>query len=110
MQLPNRANAYISPKKLREYLLSDTHPVGRFKSKVFTSVGFTEHNINGLIEGLLAIAHTNEVREVSQGTYGKKYILDGALLAPRGTLLQVRTVWMIDAGETNPRFVTAYPL
>jgi hypothetical protein len=36
MQLPNRANAYISPEKRREYRLSDTHPVGRFKAKVFT--------------------------------------------------------------------------
>jgi len=88
MQLPNRANAYISPKKLREYLLSDTHPVGRFKSKVFTSAGFTEHNINSLREGLLAIAYTNGVREESQ----------------------VRTVWIIDRGEDTPRFVTAYPL
>lgn len=110
MQLPNRANAYISPKKLREYLLSDTHPVGRFKSKVFTAVGFTEHNINSLREGLLAIAYTNEVREESQGTYGRKYVLDGALLASRGTFLQVRTVWIIDRGEDTPRFVTAYPL
>lgn len=110
MQLPNRANAYISPKKLREYLLSDTHPVGRFKSKVFTAVGFTEHNINSLREGLLAIAYTNEVREESQGTYGRKYVLDGALPASRGTFLQVRTVWIIDRGEDTPRFVTAYPL
>jgi len=110
MQLPNRANAYISPKKLREYLLSKTHPVGMFKAKVFTAVGFTEQHINSLSEGLLAIAHTNEVREVSQGTYGEKYVLDGALLAPYGTLLQVRTVWVIDAGEDAPRFVTAYPL
>jgi hypothetical protein len=110
MQLPNRANAYISLKKLQEYLLSDTHPVGRFKSKVFTSVGFTEHNINSLREGLLAIAYKNEVRERIQGSYGEKYVLDGALPAPCGTLLQVRTVWMIDAGEDTPRFVTAYPL
>lgn len=110
MQLPNRAKAYISPKKLREYLLSDTHPVGRFKSKVFTAVGFTEHQINSLREGLLAIAGANEVREEIQGAYGRKYVLDGALPAPRGTLLQLRTVWMIDAGEDAPRFVTAYPL
>lgn len=87
MQLPNRANAYISPKKLCEYLLSETHPVGMFKAKVFTAVGFTEDNINSLREGLLAIVNTNEVREESQGTYGRKYVLeDGALPAPCGTL------------------------
>jgi len=55
MQLPNRANAYISSKKLREYLLSDTHPAGRFKAKVFTCVGFTERHIDRLREGLLAL-------------------------------------------------------
>jgi hypothetical protein len=110
MQLPNRANAYISHMKLREYLLSGTPPVGRFKAKVFTSVGFTEHHIDRLREGLLAIAYTNEVRERIQGAYGEKYVLDGALPAPRGTLLQVRTVWFIDTGEVAPRFVAAYPL
>lgn len=110
MQLPNRANAYISPKKLREYLLSDTHPVGRFKAKVFTSVGFTDDYINSLREGLLAIAYMNEVRQEHQENYGRKYVLDGALPTPCGTLLQVRTVWMIDEGEDAPRFVTAYPL
>jgi hypothetical protein len=72
MQLPNRANANISPKKLREYLLSKTHPVGMFKAKVFTAVGFTEQHINSLSEGLLAIAHTNEVREVSKGPMAKR--------------------------------------
>ena len=110
MQLPNRANTYVSPKKLREYLLSDSHPVGRFKAKVFTSLGFTEQHLNDLREGLLAIAYMNEVREERQGSYGRKYVLDGALPTPRGTLLQIRTVWMIDAGEDAPRFVTAYPL
>ncbi len=26
MKLPNRENAYISPEKLTDYLLSETHP------------------------------------------------------------------------------------
>lgn len=72
MQLPNREHAYGSPKKLREYLLSDSHPVGRFKAKVFTSLGFTEQHLNDLQEDLLAIAYMSEVREERQGSYGRK--------------------------------------
>ena len=50
-----------------------------FKAKVFTAVGFTEDNINSLREGLLAIVNTKEVREESQGTYGRKYVLEWSI-------------------------------
>jgi hypothetical protein len=109
MRLPNRKQAYISPKKLREYLLSENHPVGRFKAKVFTAAGFREHNIDSLREGLLAIAYTNEVKEEIQVAHGRKYVLDGTLPSPAGSILHLRTIWMIDIGEDAPRLVTAYP-
>jgi hypothetical protein len=42
--LPNADNAIIEPSKIRDYLLSATHPVGRFESVVFNSLGYTADN------------------------------------------------------------------
>ena len=35
MRLPNAELAIIDPKKIRDYLLSSVHPVGRFKAHFF---------------------------------------------------------------------------
>lgn len=37
MALPNAELACIEPEKIRDYLLSPTHPIGRFKAMVFTT-------------------------------------------------------------------------
>lgn len=44
MRLPNGARAEIDERKLTDYLLSMTHPIGRFKAKFFQSVGFEASN------------------------------------------------------------------
>ena len=40
MLLPNADRAEIDPAKLRDYLLSFTHPVGRFKARFFNALGY----------------------------------------------------------------------
>jgi hypothetical protein len=42
--------------------------------------------------------------------YGVNYVVDGSLATPIGITVNVRTVWIIEAGEEEPRFVTAHPL
>jgi len=109
MKLPNRESAYIPPPKLISYLLSETHPVGRSKAKFWRAVGFDETNVAMLERGLIAIAHSEEVKEIVSSPYGVKYVIEGTLQTPAGNLIQVRTVWIIDTGQDHPRFVTAYP-
>ncbi len=46
MKLPHRENAYVPAAKLFDYLLSETHPVGRLKSRFFRSAGFHEGNLD----------------------------------------------------------------
>jgi len=64
MKLPNRENAYIPPHKLNEYLLSRTHFVGRWKARFFRALGFDESNVHVLEQHLVAIAHSEDVRDV----------------------------------------------
>jgi hypothetical protein len=44
VRLPNRHQAIIERVKLEGYLLSEVHPVGRFKARFFASLGFTAHD------------------------------------------------------------------
>lgn len=109
MQLPGGDRAVVPLAKLTAYLLSDTHPVGRSKAHVFRSVGFTSTTADRLELGLLLLARTEEVVAQVISPHGTKYVVDGTLATPRGDLLHLRTVWIIEPGHAAPRFVTAYP-
>ena len=109
MKLPNREKVYISPEKLTNYLLSETHPVGKSKAKFLRSVGFNESNVDVLEQSLILIAQSNEVAETTETSHGTKFVIDGEIKTPTGVVVQLRTIWIIDAGEDIPRFVTAYP-
>ncbi len=58
---------------------------------------------------LLAIAKTEPVQEIKHSPYGIKYVIERTLNTPKGTSAIVETVWIIERGEQQPRFVTAYP-
>jgi len=62
-----------------------------------------------LEHGLLTLAHSAPVQDVVPLPHGVKYIIEGLLEAPSGASPRIRTVWILETGETNPRFVTAYP-
>jgi hypothetical protein len=110
LRLPNWENAYIQPQKLTGYLLSETHEVGRSKARLLRAFGFNDSNVDMLEEELLKIVHTQDVIEVLTTSHGTKYVIDGEIKTPLERTLKLRTVWIIDTGETEPRFVTARPL
>ena len=89
------------------YLLSESHPVGRGKALLLINLGYDSNNVETLQQNLVAVAHEQEVAQVIPTQYGTKYVIDEVLQTPSGTALNVRTVWIIDAGEGRPRFVTA---
>ncbi len=109
MKLPNRDFAYVPQAKIKDYLLSETHVVGRSKAKFFRMFGFDETNIDALEQGLIKIAQTQDVKDELPSPHGKKYIIDGTLSTPLGKSVKVETVWIIDIGQEKPRFITAYP-
>jgi hypothetical protein len=109
MILPYCAQATVPPAKLIGYLLSASHPVGRTKAAFFRAHGFTEADAALLAERLLVLACTAQVAATVATPFGLKYIIDGSLLTPAGNPLQLRTIWIMEAGQFTPRFVTAYP-
>ena len=89
MHLPERNNAYIPPPKLSEYLLSETHAVGKSKAKFFRSLGFNETNTELLEHQLLTIAQIEPTTEVMSSSYGTKYVIDGMIETPDNIAVQV---------------------
>lgn len=110
MILPNAARAYVPEEKLLNYLLSSTHPRGKSKADFFIRYGFTAANWMELAAALVRLAMENEVAQTGTSRYGTRYVIDGVLRAPNGSVLNVRSVWFITNGEDAPRFTTAHPL
>jgi hypothetical protein len=109
MKLPNKEKAVIAESKLKRYLLSEAHSVGKSKAKFFIEVGFDQDTFEILEHGLLVIAQSEDVTEVVPSPHGVKYVIDGTLETPNRRRVDVRTIWIIDRGRDRPRFVTAYP-
>lgn len=87
---------------------SDSHPVGRFKARVFASLGFEASNAEAFIGELRRIASTGDVSELLATSFGEKYTVPGDLQGPIGTAA-VLTVWLLERGQERVRLVTVRP-
>ena len=67
MKLPNGDRAVVNEGKLRDYLLSRSHPVGRFKADFFFRLGFQAEAWEALAERL---ARYGEAEEATATEYG----------------------------------------
>jgi hypothetical protein len=107
--LPNGEHAVVDAAKVRDYLLSSAHPVGRFKAAVFLALGYTAESWPQLQSDLLALGQFGEARPGQTSLYGQKYEVSGILSGPNGRQAVFTTVWLVRPGESNPRFITAFP-
>ncbi len=107
--IPGAESAYVDRSKVADYLLSMTHPDGRSKAEFLSRFGFTVEICDVLIAALLEIARRDDIVEIVESNFGKRYVVDGWLQLPDGTRPMIRTVWIIETGQLAPRFVTAYP-
>lgn len=108
MILPNVDKAVIEPEKLQHYLLSSSHPIGRFKAEFFKSIGFTNDSRDVLeVEIRALLGNDATIKEKTE--YGQKYEIRGTITGPTGQSAGIVTAWIILKGEEIPRFITAYP-
>ncbi len=109
MLIPNADRAVVEPAKLHDYLLSRTHPIGRFKATFFQALGYSAEDWSRL-EADLRSQHLSEEATGDQPTpYGQKYVIRATLVGPTGAAAALVSVWVVRAGEDFARFVTAYP-
>ncbi len=109
MLVPNADRAAIEQAKLRDYLLSSTHPIGRFKARFFAALGFTADRWVELAEALRLQHLTQEAEPAPATSHGQKYTIRAILNGPNGQSAIVVSIWFIPARGDVPRLVTAYP-
>ncbi|SJM90835.1 conserved hypothetical protein [Crenothrix polyspora] len=99
MKLPNADKAVIPPEKLRDYLLSSSHPVGKFKAEYFRTLGYTRDNWTRL-DMDLRITLDNDARTKEQTQYGQKFEVSGHITTPSGRTVMLVTAWILLRDET----------
>ena len=107
--LPAAERAYIDPAKVRDYLLSSMHPVGRFKAAVFQALGYRTEEWEKLRDDLLALARRTEAVPGQTSPFGQKYEVSGTLRGPNGREAKFTCVWLVPIDGEPPRFITAFP-
>jgi len=107
--LPGADRAIIDRSKLQDYLLSPNHPVGRFKARFFSKLGFSAGRWD-LFDRALRDQHLSQSAESGGADqYGRSFTIRAILKGPAGESAVVISVWHIRTGEDRPRLVTAYP-
>jgi hypothetical protein len=110
MKLPNASRVRVDRSKIEQYLLSHEHPDGSPKARFFERFGFRRSHWEALAAALCGHARTQNVANTVESGYGIRYVLDGPLETPDGRRPYVRTVWIMEAGNDEPRLVTAHPM
>lgn len=109
MRLPNTARAIIEERKVRDYLLSPIHPIGRFKAALFAQLGYAQADWSRLAEDLRAQHLTCEAEELGTTPHGRKYRIRAPLVGPNDKQVELISIWITRQGEDRPSLVTAYP-
>ena len=108
MQLSAR-DSIITPEKLRDYLLSPTHPDGHGKAEYLARLGYSQAQWSRLEADLREQHSSREAGPSRPSAYGQKYEILGPLTGPNGASGWVRTIWIILTGEKQARLVTLIP-
>ncbi len=108
-RLPNADSAHIPEQKLRAYLLSPSHPVGRYKAAWLARLGYTPDDSSRLARDLREQHLVRDARPAGHNDFGQKYHIEGALFGPAGVAASAVSIWILEHGQDAPRLVTLYP-
>ena len=109
VMLPARERLLVEREKIVDYLLNPDHRYGVAKARFFGAFGFRREACEVFRDALCEHGRRWEVRTATETGFGSRYEVLGELNTPDGRRPQVCTVWQIDAGQTVPRLITAYP-
>jgi hypothetical protein len=110
MEVPNAKKAIVEIEKLRDYCLSESHPRGKHKARVFASaLGITKDDAAELCSAMLVAVQGTEATSGENDEFGQRYIVD-FLMKNRGKEAVIRTTWIIRHGEDTPRLTSCYVL
>jgi len=109
MRMPSAEHAVIDPFKIRNYLLSTEHPIGRQKAAFFATLGYRRANWREFAQLMRKHVATEHAMLMGVTQFGTKYAVVDFVTGPNKRSATIISVWIVRAGETFPRLVTAYP-
>jgi len=84
VRLPGVERAVVDAAKIRDYLLSDSRPVGRFKAAFFVALGYSAPDWEVLAADVRDHATDNEAVATELTEYGQKYEVRSKAWPARG--------------------------
>src|SRR5262245_62871487 len=103
MNLPGADRAIVDAAKVRDYLLSPEHPVGRFKAVFFGALGYTRDKWQPLQEDLLDLGRSGTAGRGEKTPFGRSMRSVVSSRDHRGRRAQVVTAWIVlNGGSGEP--------
>lgn len=109
MKIPNNHQSFVEDSKITEYLLSETHEKGKDKAAFFKRFGFNITDMDTFRDSLLQHSIERDIEKTKDSEHGIKYILKCEINTPDKRNPCIITIWIVENGQQEPRFVTAYP-
>jgi hypothetical protein len=109
VKLPGANRVIVSAEKVRDFLLSPVNPRARGKAAFFQALGFNVSSWEALRSALVDIARTSDANPGQKSAFGAKYEVRPIITGPAGRQAVIKTVWIVEAGDDQPRFITAHP-
>jgi hypothetical protein len=110
VKLPNAERAIVDVVKFRDYSLSQTHPRGRHKARVFlAALELAAADAEELRTALLESARIGDAVRCESDQFGARYTVDFEMV--RSTKrARVRGAWIIRMDDGVPRLTSCYVL
>ena len=109
MKIPNNNQSFVADNKITDYLLSEFHEIGKHKADFFRRFGFDVADINTFKDSLIQHSIDRDIEKTKNTDFGVKYELKCEINTPDERNPCIVTVWIVESGETLPKFITAYP-
>lgn len=75
MKIPNNEYSWVADNKITDYLLSETHEIGKHKAEFFKHFGFSLNDIDTFKDSLIQHSIDRDIVETKNSNFGVKYEL-----------------------------------
>jgi hypothetical protein len=108
LHLPGGESVEIDPRKLVDYALSPTHPVGKHKARLFAlRLGVGPSDAPALIDALKRSAATDEAERTGGDIWGERFSIT-FLFGIRGRSAMITAGWIAPADGSPTRLTSVY--
>lgn len=108
MRLPGGDDVEIDERKLIDYALSPTHPIGKHKARLFEArLGLGRADASALVDALVNAAATDTALLGEEDQWGSRYRID-FLFRFGGHSAIITSSWIVPADGTRTRLTSVF--